>query len=231
LILTTRFMRSMPLPSTRAYPSFHGHCFAQPNLLSSSRPCSIFKARSQTFIHISDGKLHDVNVLDLLIPEPDTFYIMDRSYVDFERLFTLHRTGRFSGASPFFAKLERGSVRFRVQTMGQRPLPSAARVRSSAHSERHQDSRNDLTPCRMAWHFVSAGTHAPHSDQTLGPTLTRARAPLGAYAPSLPCASPTIVLLPAPRPFSPEHGGRQKRIHPLQDRRKKAMRRHKAGRF
>ena len=36
---------------------------------------------------------------------------------------------------------------------------------------------------------------------------------------------------PAPRPFSPKHGGRQKRIHPLQPRRKKAMRRHKAGRF
>jgi len=48
-----------------------------------------------TFIHISDGKLHDVNVLDLLIPEPGAFYIMDRGYVDFERLFTLHRTGRF----------------------------------------------------------------------------------------------------------------------------------------
>jgi len=48
-----------------------------------------------TFIHISDGKLHDVNVLDLLIPEPGAFYIMDRGHVDFERLFTLHRTGRF----------------------------------------------------------------------------------------------------------------------------------------
>jgi len=82
-------MRSMPLPSTCAYPSFRGHCFAQPKLLSSSRPCS------PIFIHISDGKLHDVNVLGLLIPEPGAFYIMDRGYVDFERLFTLHGTGRF----------------------------------------------------------------------------------------------------------------------------------------
>jgi len=48
-----------------------------------------------TFIHISNGKLHDVNVLDLLIPEPGALYIMDRGYVDFEHLFTLHRTGRF----------------------------------------------------------------------------------------------------------------------------------------
>ena len=65
-----------------------------------------------------------------------------------------------------------GSVRFRVQTMGRRPLPSAAHVRPGAHSARHQDSHNDLTPCRMAWHFVSAGAHAPHSDQTLSPTPT-----------------------------------------------------------
>jgi hypothetical protein len=48
-----------------------------------------------TFIHISDGKLHDVNVLDILLPEPGAFYIMDRGYVDFQRLFTLHMAGGF----------------------------------------------------------------------------------------------------------------------------------------
>jgi Domain of unknown function (DUF4372)/Transposase DDE domain len=48
-----------------------------------------------TFIHISDGKLHDVNVLDLLTPEPGAFYVMDRGYLDFERLYTLHRAGSF----------------------------------------------------------------------------------------------------------------------------------------
>jgi len=48
-----------------------------------------------TFIHISDGKLHDVNVLDILLPEAGAFYIMDRGYVDFERLFTLHMAGAF----------------------------------------------------------------------------------------------------------------------------------------
>ena len=53
-----------------------------------------------TFIHISDGKLHDVNVLDLLIPEPRAFYIMDRGHVDFEHLFTLYRTGRSSSSAP-----------------------------------------------------------------------------------------------------------------------------------
>lgn len=48
-----------------------------------------------TFIHISDGKLHDVNVLDLLSPEPGAFYVMDRGYLDFERLYTLHQAGSF----------------------------------------------------------------------------------------------------------------------------------------
>lgn len=48
-----------------------------------------------TFLHISDGKLHDVNVLDLLLPEPGAFYVMDRGYIDFERLHRLHAAGSF----------------------------------------------------------------------------------------------------------------------------------------
>ncbi len=48
-----------------------------------------------TFIHITDGKVHDVNVLDILIPEPGAFYIMDRGYVDFKRLYIMHNTGAF----------------------------------------------------------------------------------------------------------------------------------------
>ena len=47
------------------------------------------------FIHISNGKLHEVNVLDILVPEAGAFYIMDRGYVDFERLYTLHLAGAF----------------------------------------------------------------------------------------------------------------------------------------
>jgi hypothetical protein len=48
-----------------------------------------------TFIHISDGKLHDVNVLDLLAFEAGAFYVMDRGYVDFARLYSLHQAGAF----------------------------------------------------------------------------------------------------------------------------------------
>ena len=48
-----------------------------------------------SFIHISEGKLHDVNVLDLLVPEAGATYVMDRAYVDFQRLYTLHQAGAF----------------------------------------------------------------------------------------------------------------------------------------
>jgi len=48
-----------------------------------------------SFIHISDGKLHDVNALDLIIPEPGAIYVMDRAYVDFGRLSTLQHAGAF----------------------------------------------------------------------------------------------------------------------------------------
>jgi hypothetical protein len=43
------------------------------------------------FILISDGKLHDVNVLDYLIPTPGAYYVMDRGYLDFGRLYELHQ--------------------------------------------------------------------------------------------------------------------------------------------
>ena len=48
-----------------------------------------------TFIHISDGKLHEVSILDQLVPEPGAFYIMDRGFLDFARLYRLHQAGGF----------------------------------------------------------------------------------------------------------------------------------------
>jgi len=47
------------------------------------------------FIHISEGKLHDVHALDLLLPEPGATYVMDRGYVDFARLNVLRQAGAF----------------------------------------------------------------------------------------------------------------------------------------
>jgi len=48
-----------------------------------------------SFIHISDGKMHEVNVLDILVPEAGAFYVMDRGFLDFSRLHALHRIGAF----------------------------------------------------------------------------------------------------------------------------------------
>ena len=48
-----------------------------------------------TFIHITDGKTHEVHVLDQLLPEPGAFYIVDRGFLDFERLFRFHEAGSF----------------------------------------------------------------------------------------------------------------------------------------
>jgi len=48
-----------------------------------------------TFIHISDGKMHEINVLDILTPEAGSFYLMDRGFTDFSRWFTLHQAQAF----------------------------------------------------------------------------------------------------------------------------------------
>jgi transposase len=60
-----------------------------------------------SFIHISDGKLHDVNVLDLLLPEAGAFYVMDRAYTDFERLHQLQKE------SAFFVIRAKSNLQFR----------------------------------------------------------------------------------------------------------------------
>lgn len=60
-----------------------------------------------TFIHISDGKLHEVNVLDRIAFEPGSFYLMDRGFIDFARLFGLHQ------AQAFFVIRAKSNLRFR----------------------------------------------------------------------------------------------------------------------
>ncbi len=56
-----------------------------------------------TFIHISDGKMGDVNVLDIMPIEAGAFYVMDRGYLDFARLYGIHQTGAF-----FVTRAKRG---------------------------------------------------------------------------------------------------------------------------
>ena len=60
-----------------------------------------------TFIHISDGKMHELNVLDILVPEAGSFYIMDRGFTDFTRWFTLHQ------ALAFFIIRAKSNLQFR----------------------------------------------------------------------------------------------------------------------
>ena len=48
-----------------------------------------------TFIEVSDGKTHDVNILDRIVPEAGSFYVMDRAYIDFERLYVLQLSAAF----------------------------------------------------------------------------------------------------------------------------------------
>lgn len=48
-----------------------------------------------TFIHITEGKTHDVRILDVLPLEPGSFYILDRGYLDYSRLYTLHQGRAF----------------------------------------------------------------------------------------------------------------------------------------
>ena len=75
-----------------------------------------------TFVHISDGKLHDVNALDELPIEAGSFYVMDRGYLDFARLHVLHQLGAF------FVIRARRSLRYtRVHSL---PVDAATGVRS-----------------------------------------------------------------------------------------------------
>jgi hypothetical protein len=75
-----------------------------------------------TFIRITDGKVHDVNVLDEILPEAGAFYVMDRGYVDFERLdiFTLN--------AAFFVVRTKSNVL--LQRRYSRPVDKATGVRS-----------------------------------------------------------------------------------------------------
>jgi len=71
-----------------------------------------------SFIRITDGLVHDVNILDEIIPEPGAFYVMDRAYLDFSRLHTLHL------CLAFF--VTRARKRFRFRRLYSRPVEKSA---------------------------------------------------------------------------------------------------------
>jgi hypothetical protein len=75
-----------------------------------------------TFLHFTNGKVHDVNVLDQIMPEAGAFYVMDRGYIDFERLY------RFTMESAFFVVRTKSNVL--LQRRYSHVVDSATGVRS-----------------------------------------------------------------------------------------------------
>ena len=75
-----------------------------------------------TFIRITDGKVHDVNILDEIIPEAGAFYVMDRGYIDFERLYV------FTLSSAFFVVRTKHNVV--LQRRYSRPVDKSVGLRS-----------------------------------------------------------------------------------------------------
>ena len=75
-----------------------------------------------TFISITDGKVHDVNILDEILPEAGAFYVMDRGYVDFERLYV------FTLSSAFFVVRTKSNVL--LQRRYSHPVDKTTGVRS-----------------------------------------------------------------------------------------------------
>ena len=75
-----------------------------------------------TFISITEGKVNDVNILDQILPEAGAFYVMDRGYVDFERLYT------FTLSSAFFVVRTKSNVL--LQRRYSHPIDKSTGVRS-----------------------------------------------------------------------------------------------------
>jgi hypothetical protein len=75
-----------------------------------------------TFIRVTDGSVHDVNVLDQILPEAGAFYVMDRGYVDFKRLYM------FPLCSAFFVVRTKQNIR--LQRRYSRPVDKATGIRS-----------------------------------------------------------------------------------------------------
>ncbi len=116
-----------------------------------------------SFIRITKGKVHDVNVLDDLIPEPGSFYILDRGYLDFERLYLFHR------ALAFF--VIRAKANFQFRRLYSHPIDKSTGVLSDqtilltwfysakAYPEklrriRYHDAETNMRLCFLSNNFV-----------------------------------------------------------------------------
>lgn len=75
-----------------------------------------------SFVAITNGKVHDVNILDALIPEPGAIYVMDKAYLDFERLYRLHQS------SAFF--VTRAKINTAIKRLYSRPVDKSTGLRA-----------------------------------------------------------------------------------------------------
>jgi len=104
-----------------------------------------------TMIAISDGKQADVRVLDELLPEPGAFYVMDRGYVDFQRLY------QFELAGAFFVTRSKTNLQF--NRLESRPLAAATGVRSDQIIWLRNFSSSQHYPDKLRRiHYVDAQT-------------------------------------------------------------------------
>jgi hypothetical protein len=106
------------------------------------------------FIHISEGKMHDVNVLDILVPQPGSYYVMDRGYVDFARLYAIHQALAFfvtrAKRGMMFQRLSSRRVRKRTglrsdQTIRPAGVNTATDYPEPLRRVRYHDADNDKT--------------------------------------------------------------------------------------
>ena len=88
------------------------------------------------FIHVTDGKVHDVNVLDEIAPEAGAFYVMDRAYIDFERLFL------FSLCSAFFVVRAKKNIVLRRRYSRRVDTTTGLRSRPDGHPHNEQIRQN-----------------------------------------------------------------------------------------
>jgi len=108
-----------------------------------------------TFIRITDGKVHDVNVLDEIDIEAGAFYVMDRGYIDFERLY------RFTLESAFFVVRTKANVL--LQRRYSRPVDKTTGLRS--------DHTVILTSCSLATAYPDALRRVTYCDPETGKRL------------------------------------------------------------
>ncbi len=94
-----------------------------------------------TFIHISDGKMHDINVLDIITTQPDSIYIMDRGYLDFQRLYNI------TTADSFFVIRAKKNLNFRRVYSNKVDKATGLRCDQTIKLKGHYQSKD--YPCKL----------------------------------------------------------------------------------